>query len=88
MLILLLATTLASQPGAEPPPGRGIPETLARERAATIRALRYELSFVVPADLGEPLQEGAILRIDAGGAPPRGSVAHIHRFHHTIETVA
>ena len=62
MLILLLATTLASQPGAEPPPGRGVSETLARERAATIRALRYELSFVVPADLGEPLQARAILR--------------------------
>jgi aminopeptidase N len=61
MLSLLLATTLASQPGAEPP-GRGIPETLARERAGTIRSLRYELAFVVPADVSEPLQGRAILR--------------------------
>jgi aminopeptidase N len=62
MLSLLLAmTTLANQTGA-PPPGRGIPETLARERAAAIRALRYDLSFVVPADVGEPVQGRAVVR--------------------------
>ena len=61
MLSLLLATTLVSQPGAEPP-GRGVSEALARERADTIHSLRYELTFVVPADLREPVQGRAILR--------------------------
>ena len=61
MLSLLLATTLASQPGPEPP-GRGVTEALARERAGTIRALRYELAFVVPADVGAPVRGRALLR--------------------------
>ena len=61
MLSLLLATTLVSQPGAEPP-GRGVSEALARERAGTVRSLRYELTFVVPADLREPVQGRVILR--------------------------
>ena len=61
MFSLLLATALASQPGAEPP-GRGVSEALARERASTIRSLRYELAFVVPADLAEPVQGHVILR--------------------------
>ena len=61
MLSLLLAVTLANQTGS-PPPGRGIPETLARERAAAIRALRYDLSFIVPADVSEPVQGRAVVR--------------------------
>ena len=61
MLSLLLASTLVSQPGAEPP-GRGVSEALARERASTVRSLRYELTFIVPADLSEPVQGRAILR--------------------------
>ena len=61
MLSLLLATTLMTQIGAEPP-GRGISEALARERASTLGSLRYELTFVVPADLGEPVQGRVILR--------------------------
>ena len=61
MLSLLLASTLVSQPGAEPP-GRGVSEALARERASTVRSLRYELTFIVPADLSGPVQGRAILR--------------------------
>jgi aminopeptidase N len=61
MLSMLLAGALASQSGAEPP-GRGVSEALARERADTVRSLRYELTFVVPADLGEPVQGRVILR--------------------------
>ena len=61
MLSLLLATALASQLGAEPP-GRGVSEALARERAGTIRSLRYELTFVVPAAPDQPVQGRAILR--------------------------
>ncbi|MSO83896.1 MAG: hypothetical protein EXQ53_11495, partial [Acidobacteria bacterium] len=44
------------------PLGRGISEVLARERAGTIRSLRYELAFVVPADIGAPVQGRALLR--------------------------
>jgi aminopeptidase N len=53
--------TLATQTGSAPP-GRGISETLAQERAAVIRALRYDLSFVVPTDVGEPVQGRATVR--------------------------
>ena len=61
MLSLLLAMTMANQTGAEPP-GRGISETLAQERAAAIRELRYDLSFIVPQDPGEPVQGRAVIR--------------------------
>ena len=69
MLGPLLATTLASRRGADPP-GRGVTETLARERAETIRSLRYELAFVVPADVSESVQGRVILRF-ALAAPHR-----------------
>ncbi len=39
-------------------PGRGIPERLATERAANIRALRYELSFRIEQRLGNPAEIG------------------------------
>ena len=61
MLTLLLATTLVSQEGP-PPPGRGISEALARERAGAIDALRYELAFTIPAELGEPVLGRVVLR--------------------------
>ena len=69
MLTLLLATTLATQTGAEPP-GRGVSEALARERASAIRALRYELSFLLSADRTEPVQGRAIIRFSLA-APHR-----------------
>jgi aminopeptidase N len=61
MLSLLLAAALASQIGAAPP-GRGVSEVLARERASTIRSLRYELTFVVPAATDQPVQGRVTLR--------------------------
>ena len=48
-LLLLPLTALAVEPGA------GIPETLATERAASIRGLRYELAFQIPESRAEPL---------------------------------
>jgi aminopeptidase N len=62
MLTLILATALASQGGSDPPPGSGISEALARERAESIRDLRYELALTVPAQLGSPVQGQVILR--------------------------
>ena len=61
MLSLLLAMTLANQTGSTSP-GRGISEALAQERAAVIRDLRYDLSFIVPPDVGEPVQGRAVVR--------------------------
>jgi aminopeptidase N len=61
MLSVLLGTMLAVQAGAEPP-GRGISESLARERAATIAALRYELSFTIPYDVQERIRGRVVVR--------------------------
>jgi aminopeptidase N len=69
MLTLLVAMTLAAQGGSDVP-GPGIPEALARERASTIRNLRYELAFVIPAERKEPVQGRAVVRF-ALGAPDR-----------------
>ena len=52
MLAFILATMLTSQTGVEAP-RPGIPESLARERAETIGALRYELAFTIPSDITE-----------------------------------
>jgi aminopeptidase N len=61
MLTLLLAMALAAQ-GRTDVPEPGIPEALARERASTIRNLRYELAFVIPADRKEPVQGRVVVR--------------------------
>ena len=44
---ILLAMSLAA---ASNPPDRGVSQALARERAAAIRDLRYDLSFTIPAE--------------------------------------
>ncbi len=61
MIAVVVAMTLAAQ-GITEAPGRGIPETLARERAATIRNLRYELALVIPADRKQSVQGRVTLR--------------------------
>src|SRR5688572_5444655 len=81
MFPVLLAAMLASQSGADSP-GRGISEALARDRAASIRGLRYELSFTVPDDVAAPVQGRAVLRftlrrpqaVVIDFAPPRDQV--------------
>ena len=52
MMAAVLAVLLAS--GAMPPEP-GISETLAKERAAAVRDLRYELDFQLPAARGTPV---------------------------------
>ncbi|MBI4886747.1 MAG: ERAP1-like C-terminal domain-containing protein [Acidobacteria bacterium] len=61
MVTLLLATILAVQPGGDRP-GRGVPDSLARERAGTIEALRYDLTFTVPGDIGERVHGQVVIR--------------------------
>jgi aminopeptidase N len=61
MLGLLLAVTMTAAPAADDP-GRGIPEALARQRAASIANLRYELAFSIPEQRRDPVQGRAIVR--------------------------
>jgi aminopeptidase N len=51
MVTLMLAAALAAAPPN--PPGTGVSEALAAERAAAIRDLRYQVSVVVPPDRRE-----------------------------------
>jgi aminopeptidase N len=62
--------------------GPGVSEALARERAAAITDLRYELTFVVPAEKGAPVQGKAVVSLSLSAphrlvfdfAQPRASV--------------
>ena len=58
MLTLLLAMTLSAQRWSDVP-DPGISESLARERAATIRNLHYELALVVYRPTGNKLCKAA-----------------------------
>jgi aminopeptidase N len=53
--LALLTLAIFSSGGSAVTPGRGIPEALAKDRAASIRELRYELLFRIPEIKGEPL---------------------------------
>ena len=55
MLTLLLLATLVV-------PGAGIPETLAKERAAAISAVRYDLELRIPAARTEPIRAREVVR--------------------------
>jgi aminopeptidase N len=44
------------------PPGRGIAETLANERADTIQSVRYDLKFQIPEPKNEPIHATAVVR--------------------------
>src|SRR5262245_43578698 len=58
--LILFALFAPSSPAAEP--GPGVSETLARDRAATIRSLRYDLHFAIPESTGEPVRGREIVR--------------------------
>ena len=55
MLPLALAAALAT-------PGPGVPESLARERAAAISSVRYELEFRIPAGRTQPIRGREVVR--------------------------
>ncbi|PWT86900.1 MAG: hypothetical protein C5B57_00230 [Blastocatellia bacterium] len=71
MLSLLLFALLAPSSPA-PMPGPGVSEALARERARTIRSLRYDLQFVIPEIRGQPVRGREIVRFAL--AAPRAVV--------------
>src|SRR5687767_158695 len=54
-MVALLLTALMAPQVNDRPPGPGISEMLARERAAAIRDLRYHLDFTVPEDRRAPI---------------------------------
>jgi aminopeptidase N len=60
MLSLLLTAAL----GAMTPenPGRGVSETLARQRAAAISDVRYELAFTIPESRNAPIDGHEVIR--------------------------
>ena len=62
MISVLLLATLMSQTGADQRPGRGISEPLARQRAETIGAPRYELTLTIPDDPGQRLEGRVLVR--------------------------
>src|SRR5215204_896990 len=64
MLGFMVAMTLLGSADTKPPatPGPGVSETLARERAAAIRDLKYELSFAIPADRKTAVRGRSIAR--------------------------
>jgi aminopeptidase N len=65
MMTAVLAMLLAS--GAAPPEA-GVPEGLARERAAAVRDLRYELDLQVPAARGTPVTGRVRIRFSLASA--------------------
>ncbi|HXJ44745.1 MAG TPA: M1 family aminopeptidase [Bryobacteraceae bacterium] len=67
--VLMLLTTLPAR-AARVSPGRGIPEALATERAASIRELRYELSFRIPDAKAEALHGVETVRFEMSAAQP------------------
>ena len=57
---LLVVAQAVGQDAA--PPGSGIPEALARQRAAAIADLRYDLTFTIPSEPTAPVRGRAIVR--------------------------
>jgi aminopeptidase N len=63
MLGFMVTLTLLGQADTPPAePGAGVSEALARERAAAIRELAYELSFTIPAARQAPVRGRSIVR--------------------------
>jgi len=61
----LALTFLAGQPTLQlsASPGPGVSEALARERAAIVRELRYQLSFAIPADRRQPVEGRVVAHV-------------------------
>ena len=88
MLALMLAAALAD-------PGAGISEALAKERAAAISSLRYELDFRLPASRTQPIRARAVVRFRLASphrivldfANPRDRVLSVTRGGSTVEAI-
>jgi aminopeptidase N len=69
LLVVLPAPAKVRQTGA-PLPGPGISEELARDRAAAISSLRYDLSFILPEKRSDPVQGAETIRFVLSTARP------------------
>jgi aminopeptidase N len=62
------AGVAGTQPMAKPDPDLGVSETLARDRAARISNLRYDLAFTIPAARAQPVAARALIRFSLASA--------------------
>ena len=67
LLAALLGAATATTTAKTAP---GIPDTLAHHRAATIKNLRYNLTFHIPATKTTPIQASEIIQLDQATAAP------------------
>jgi len=59
--MMLIAAMQAGLAGEERPVEPGVAQTLAQERAATIRDLRYDLTFQIPAAKSDPIRGRVVM---------------------------
>jgi len=86
MLALAVMAALAA-------PGAGIPQSLAKERAAAIASVRYELELRLPAGRAQPIRGREVVRFRLAApqrvvldfAPPRANVLSITRGGQTVD---
>jgi aminopeptidase N len=63
MAMILIAAMQPVRAADERPIDAGVSQALAQERASTIRDLRYDLTFLVPASKSEPVQGRAVVTL-------------------------
>ena len=68
MLVAALAAPPQSMATNDPPPGPGIPRTVAEDRARRIADLRYELTFVVPENQTQRVRGTVTIRFQLADA--------------------
>jgi aminopeptidase N len=68
MAVMLAAMLIAASSVAGPDPDLGVSETLARERAARLSNLRYDLAFTIPAARTQPIRGRALIRFSLASA--------------------
>src|SRR6266550_8438916 len=66
--VLMAALFVMAPAQVKPDPDLGISETLARERAARISNLRYDLAFTIPAARAKPVTGRALIRFSLSSA--------------------
>jgi aminopeptidase N len=62
-IAMMLIAAMQTQSSGERPIDPGVSQALARERASTIRDLRYDLSFSIPAAKSEPVQGRVVVSL-------------------------
>src|SRR3954468_6787848 len=67
-VLLAVMMTLSMAVQVKLDPELGISETLARERAARVSNLRYDLAFTVPSARNEPVSGRALIRFALSSA--------------------